>query len=41
MKTEKLKTRKRPSGYGLLGTNYETKPKYRHKPRDKRVRDMD
>ena len=41
MKLKDIKTRKRPSGYGLLGTNYKDKPKFRDKPRQKRVRDID
>lgn len=34
-----IKTRKRVSGYGLLGTKYKKKPKYRDKPRQKKVKD--
>ena len=32
-----IKTRKKVSGYGLLGTKYKKNPKYRDKPRGKRV----
>lgn len=32
-----VKTRKKVSGYGLLGTKYKKNPKYRDKPRNKRV----
>ena len=41
MKLDDIKTRKRPSGYGLLGTKYKEKPKYRDKVRQKKVRDID
>ena len=40
MKLEEIKqpkVRKKPTGYGLLGTKYKDKPKYRDKPRQKRV----
>lgn len=35
------KARKKVSGYGQLGTKYNKHPKYRDKPRNKRVRDFD
>ena len=36
---DEIKTRKRVSGYGLLGTKYKKNPKYRDKPRQKKASD--
>jgi len=41
MKLENIKTRKTPNGYGLLGTKYKKNPKFRDKPRVKKVRNLD
>lgn len=35
---EDIRARKVTSGYGLLGTKYKKKPKYRDKPRQKKVK---
>lgn len=39
IKVPEVKVRKQATGYGQLGTKYKKNPKFRDKPREKKVKD--